>query len=365
MNKKTVYGIVAGLAASTAAALAQDGDIAALRSQLNDVNARLAELEKGGTVTEKSDWTDTITLKGDLRYRYEFNGVDGETSKNRQRIRLRIGAYADVNDFTTAGLRFRTGGSANSGNQTIGGDWNNKSIFLDLAYLTIAPEDGKYGALTLGKMKYPWHVASGMIWDGDVNPEGAAYTHSIGSFFGSVGGFKVRENSGTHDLNLISAQLGTKQPLGDSAKLTFGGSMFAYDNAEATYATDYNIAEVFTDVSFSDLLPIPVKIFGDYVNNTLESDDNQGVSAGIKFGDAKKGKWEASVEYRRLEANAVPATFADSDFVGGGTDVEGAQVKAAYNIAKHLQLGVAGIMGEQISSGTDVQTVLLDLSVSF
>lgn len=370
MKKKNIWGIIAGIATSAITVTAQESDIENLREELASVSARLAELESNDSISEKSDWTSSIKIKGDLRYRYEFITVDDETSKNRQRIRARIGAYADVNDFTTAGIRLRTGGTANSGNSTIGSDWDNKSIYLDLAYMSFALADGKYGNLTLGKMKYPWHVGSGMIWDGDVNPEGAAYTYDsdlsdTATFFGSAGGFKVREDNGTHDLNLISAQIGLKQQLSDSTKLTVGGSLFAYDNAEASYGTDYKIGEAFSDVTFSDLLPVPLKLYGTYINNMFEEDDNQGASFGIKFGDTKKGKWEATIAYRRLEAHAAPGAYADSDFVGGGNGVQGVRIKTAYNIAKHLKIGVAAVSGEKIATGSDVNTVHLDLSVSF
>lgn len=287
----------------------------------------------------------------------------------RHRYRARLGAYADVNDFTVAGVQIRTGGTANSGNQTIGDNWDGKSVFFDLAYLTLSPDDGKYGSVTLGKMKYPWTAVSDLIWDGDVNPEGIAYAYSteIGktTWFGSAGGFKVQDTSATHDLNLISAQTGITQPLSDQTKLTVGGSVFSYDNAEDFMGLDFKITEAFMEASFKDVLPVPLKVYGNYINNLFEDKDEQGACIGIKLGDAKKGKWETSFDVRRLESNAAPAVFADSDFVGGGTDVKGFRVKAAYNISSHLQLGLTGISGKTISNDTDVQTVLLDLIASF
>lgn len=359
MNRKFVYGIAAVMAISAVSAMAD-------QEAEKTLEERVAELEAGA---EKSSWTEKVKIKADLRYRYEYVSVDGgDTAKNRQRIRVRLGAYADVNDFTTAGIRIRTGGDANSGNQTIGGDWNNKDVFFDLAYVTIAPEDGKYGAATLGKMKYPWKAVSDLIWDGDVNPEGIAYTYAAKldntKIFSSVGGFKVDDTDVAHDLNLVSAQIGATQPLGDTAKLTVGSSLFSYHNAQDFLGFDCKIAEAFSEVSFKNL-PVPVKFYGNYVNNVFENDDNQGACAGVKFGDKKKGKWEAKFDVRRLEEFAAPADFADSDFAGGGTDVKGFRAKGAFNIAKHLQFGITGISGKEISSGDDVKTLHLDLIAKF
>lgn len=369
MNKKFVYSIALG---STLAVLPTfaDNDVAELRSQLESVTKRLEELESKPAPAAQSSWADKVKIKGDLRYRFEHVEEDGSTSKNRQRIRARLGAYAEVNDFTTAGIRIRTGEEANSGNQTIGDNFNSKEIFFDLAYMTLAPEDAKYGAVTLGKMKYPWKVTTDMIWDSDVNPEGLAYTYATKiedtGLFGSIGGFKVADENSTHDQNLGSAQAGITQPLCEKSKLTAGGSFFAYNNATNLSTTvDYRIAEAFAELSFKDVLPVGFKLYGNYVNNIEESSADDGFCFGIKFGDAKKGKWEAKLGYRDLDVNAAPADFADSDYAGGGTGIKGARLKAKYNLCKNLQAGLTYISGEDKTSDNDVNTLHLDLVAQF
>jgi len=371
-----------GLAVSTAASFAAEeaaSPVTAISSEeiatmpsSEDMLKRIEALESQVAAGNKdASWAGKIKFKGDLRYRYEnINDDDGSIDENRQRIRVRLGAYADVNDFTTAGIRIRTGGGANSGNQTIGQGWDNKNVYFDLAYMTIAFNGGECGAATLGKMIYPWKTATDLIWDSDVNPEGIAYTYSTKldntGIFASTGYFKVEDDSLANDLDLASFQAGVTQPLGEDTKLTAGGSVFAYYNAMDYGApVDYTVGEFFAELGFSDVLPIPFKVYGDYVNNTEESSDNQGLCLGVKFGDAKKGKWEAKVGYRDLDANAAPSDFADSDYAGGGTDIKGTRIKAAYNIGKHLQAGVTYIAGEQKSSGNAVDTVHLDLIASF
>lgn len=384
MKKKTLIAITAGIAVSALSVYAGNKQaatpVAAVSAdEIENVsNADLLKrIEALEGATKRSNWAEKITFKGDMRYRFDHQRTENSTTKSRQRIRARLGAYADVNDFTTAGIRVSTGKGANSGNQTIGNNWDAKGIYLDLAYITVAPEDAQYGAVTLGKMKFPWKNVSALIWDGDVNPEGVAYTYATKreetGLFGSVGGFKVQDTSSTHDLNLATAQAGISQPLCDDAKLTGGATLYAYGNTKdfvdpttaAPYMVDYDIAELFIELAMQEILPVPVKFYGNYVNNTATGNDKQGACAGIKFADAKKGKWEAKVEYRYLEANAAPSYYADSDFVGGGADVKGVGVKAAYNLGKHLQVGINANTGQVISSKTDKTVVLLDLVAKF
>jgi hypothetical protein len=344
-----------------------------MQSEDPTILERLEALEKQfEKKAAKTDWTEKVKLKADLRYRYEYIDIDGSQARNRQRIRVRIGAYADVNDATKLGIRIRTGNEANSGNETIGDSWNGKDTFFDLAYMTIAPEDGRYGALTFGKMKYPWKVITDMLWDSDINPEGIAYTYDTKlentGVFASTGYMKVEEDSSSNDdLDLIAFQAGIVQPLNDNTKMTLGGSFFYFndDYGPSTFPVEYQVAEAFTDLSIKELLPFPIKFFGSYANNIEESSDDEGFLGGIKFADAKKGKWQITVDYRDVDEFTTPNFVVDSDFAGGGTNVKGGRMKAKYNIFKNLQAGVSYIVGEQKSTGTDVDTLHLDLIAKF
>jgi hypothetical protein len=368
MNRTFAYTIAAAGLLSAGAVWADDTAEPTLEE-------RIAALEERNA---QSSWTEKIQLKGDLRYRYELQTKDDETSKNRQRIRARIGAYAEVNEITSVGIRLRTGQDANSGNETIGSEFDSKDIYLDLAYIELAPAGAQYGTLTLGKMKYPWKVTTDLIWDGDVNPEGIAYTYAgkldKTGIFGSAGYFKVNDSGSAHDLNLATVQAGLSQPLGEKTKFTLGGSLYVYDNAQDfndpgetnnTTLVDYTIGELFAEMAFKDVLPTPFKLYGNYVNNTEENTDSEGFCVGVKFNDAKKGKWEAKLGYRDLDSNAAPSYYADSDFAGGGTNIKGIRLKGSYNLFKNLQVAATYIAGEQKDSNTDVNTLHLDLIAKF
>ncbi len=387
MNIKLKQCIAAVLAVSAVSVFAAE-DTDALRSEIDALSKRLEELEKKPAPEKKADWTDHIKIKGDIRYRFQHveaenkNGDDLSTTKNIQRIRVRLGAYADVNDFTTAGIGIRTGSKANSGNETLGSNFDGFDVSVSLAYFAIAPADAKYGTATFGKMKQVWHNATDLIWDSDVNPEGIAYDYN-GQFgnsglFGSVGYYRVQETSGTSDLNLGSAQFGYEQGMGKT-KLTVGGSLYAYDNSTefndpqytGNYLVDYRIAEVFAELGIKAIEALPIKLYGNVVNNTAISEQNEGYCIGIKFGDAKKGKWEAKYDWRDLEYFAAPGYFTDSDFADGGTGVRGHRIKAAYNIAKNLDFGLTYIYSQRTPDRTGTvynqqfNTLMLDLMAKF
>ena len=276
MTKKIVYSIAMGLAISAASVFAAEeagsavstvsaDEIAGMPSN-TDLLKRLEALESQAATQAKSGWEGKVRVKGDVRYRFQHveaentSGADLGTTKNIQRIRFRLGAEAEVNDFTTAGLEIRTGNKANSGNETLGDDFDGFDMSFSLGYFTIAPSDARYGSATFGKMKQPWKSVTDLIWDSDVNPEGIAYAYA-GDYdslnaFASAGYFRVEEENLTTDLNLGSGQLGVTQPLGEKVKLTIGGSVYAYSNTEdfadpvlpGNYTTDYTIVEGFAEL---------------------------------------------------------------------------------------------------------------------
>ena len=375
MKKKMIYSIALGMALSVLPTVATE-EISELKNQLNVLTERIDQMEKDGiSVAEPApgtlaSWANKIQIKGDFRYRYQYVQVDHRTSKSIQRMRVRLGIFGDVNDFTKLGLGIRTGDKANSGNVTLGDGFEGKDISLSLAYAAFSPYDEKYGTAILGKMKQPWKNTTDLIWDSDVNPEGFAYTYSgkmkDTGLIGSAGYYRIEDNKAKHDTTLASGQLGVTQPLGEHLKATVGGSMYYYHNTEYVTFVDYRIAEGFGEIAFKDILPIPFKLYGNYVNNLAEDDSNEGYCVGIKFGNAKKGKWEAKLDFRELDVLAAPGTFTDSDFADGGAGIRGWRIKGKYNLAKNLQFGVAYIDAKRTFAGEpDYDSLFLDLLVKF
>ena len=134
-----------------------------------------------------SDAIKSMQLYGDLRFRYEYRGVDnvpGATPdtyyRERFRYALRIGLRGDLVDDFNYGIRLETSNNPRSpwdtfGNNTTSGsvspsDKNSSGIYLGQAYLGWHPAD--WYEMTVGRMPMPLYTTP-MVWDSDINPEGA------------------------------------------------------------------------------------------------------------------------------------------------------------------------------------------------
>lgn len=130
-----------------------------------------------------------LELYGDARFRYEIrngeNGANDTMQRNRERYRLRIGLRGTLTDDWFFGVRLETSSSPRSSNVTFGDDTSGSAtasnngpfskvsdgIGVGQAYLGY--RGFKDITLTVGKMPNPL-VTTLMLWDGDINPEGAA-----------------------------------------------------------------------------------------------------------------------------------------------------------------------------------------------
>jgi hypothetical protein len=418
--------ITAALLLTAAGARAQGSEeLAALQKQLNELAAKIAQLEKvnaektaiieqtaqiendnaakiaqlqkdsdakawsieqlqaEGKKDEAASWANDIKLSGDVRARYEKREVANQTTKDRQRIRLRVGAAGKVNDFTDFGVRLATGGSRTSSNQDLDGSGSMKNIYLDLAYVDMHPEMFNGAHLFLGKMPQPWITyGSGLIWDTDLNPEGAAVTYEK-----DMVPFKLKANAGSFlfredisdDIQLWSGQVAIEKKIG-TGKLTLGVSDYYFANADQgttnlvtdlkgktnTPGGEFNLVEGFASYGFT-AFKLPVLLNGQYVVNVdAASSDDTAYLAGITIGKAKdKGTWEIGYSYRDIGKDAVVAGLNDSDFAGETfTDCSGHVFKGKYQVAKNLSADLAYILSTDYLN-RDANTFQADLNFKF
>ena len=121
-----------------------------------------------------------FVFSGDFRLRAEptFGGPTNQSQDRfRERIRLRINAEARLNDQFKGGFSLASGDLNNpiSTNQTLGQYTTRKPIEIDRAYATYNPSWLRPLTLTGGKFAYPWFNTE-LVWDKDLNPEGAGET---------------------------------------------------------------------------------------------------------------------------------------------------------------------------------------------
>lgn len=336
----------------------------------------------------KASWTDSVTMSGDLRYRYAMTDKEGSDKRDRHRIRARLGVSAEVIESVSLHVQIATGADdPTSTNQDLTTSFSEKSFNLNLAYAEWKATDSlKFYA---GKSKTPFVLPGGseLLWDGDLNPEGLSMMFMSGSdikVYLNAAYLSVDERkTDTDDGYLAAGQLGLKIPIG-SMGLDLGGGFYQYMNQEGYgpygaggkgnsldengyYTMDYSIAEAFLVLNgkFGEL---PFELSGHYVVNTEADDDDTGYLAGLSLGKVKDAMtWQLKYNYRRLEADAVVGAFCHSDFIGGGTNGKGHSFSFALGLAKNVSAGINYLMNEigLEGSSTDYNDLQLDLNFKF
>ncbi|MEH6468470.1 MAG: putative porin [Porticoccus sp.] len=384
MKRTALYLAVAALSTSPAVFADTDqatlnelrGQIAALTERLNQMEVK-TESTATAVAARPDSWADKIVWNGDFRYRYETIDDDRkDDDRRRNRVRARIGLTAQVSDDIKAGVGLATGeDDPVSTNQTLGEASTSKGIQLDMAWIDWNFAENLH--LVGGKTKNPYYrvAKNGLLWDGDFRPEGAHVSFDNGTIWATAGYHFLNSDNGSNadkdTEETMGAQLGYNGKISDNVKFKVGGSYFyipvegstnagsilkdsddpddinGFGNSlvGSVYEFDYELVELFAELN-TKIADIPTTFFADYVKNN-DADEDTGYAAGVKFGKVKdKGDWEVGYTYQDLEADAVFAVFTDSDFGGGGTDVKGHILKAAYGISKNTALGVTYLSNE-------------------
>jgi hypothetical protein len=379
------------------------------RQAQQETNEQIAATAKKtdalSTFDQKLAWAAKTQFKGDVRFREETvhnDGVPNNKDQDRQRIRARLGAYSEINPQVDTGIRIATGSNddARSTNQDLNNYFDKKQIWLDQGYIDYHPDAIKNLHLVGGKMPQQWVSMGDIIWDSDINPEGLAVTYKYplsGSteLFGSAGHYTLKDNVDgegvqfKHDLRLYAGQLGGRFAITDSMKMTLGGSIYSYDNdsssacpTSGTVTTPcalavngnspgetFKLYEGFGQLDFSNL-PVPLSIYGQYVNNADASNDQDtGWLAGVK---SKVYGFNLDYNYRDVQRNAVVGAFTDSDFANGFTGSRGSKLKVSYDLDKNFALGATYFMAtsDQTNANikktdSDINTLQLDAEAKF
>lgn len=364
--------------------------VLALSQRIEDMEAKTDKVV--ASAKPAKTWADSIQWSGDVRYRYENIDNDAKTDeRNRNRIRARIGLTAQITDDVKAGVALASGSSDPvSSNQTLGGGASSKGINLDQGWV-----DWKFAPnthLIAGKTKNLYYAPakSGLIWDGDLRPEGVNVKYDNGTIWAVASYHFLNSDdgsSGTGDIEeMFGGQVGYNGNINDNTSFIVGagyyyipvegstsfvgGDFFGNSEIAGMHALDYKVAEVFAEVN-TKLAGVPATFFADFVQNTeSDADEDTGYAIGFKLGKAKgRGDVEFGYMYEDLEADAVYAAFTDSDFGGGGTDVKGHKLSAAIGLSKNTKLGITYFNNEYgdytLSDEVDYDRVQVDLATKF
>ncbi|MEZ5573322.1 MAG: putative porin [Halioglobus sp.] len=331
--------------------------------RVEDLAATNAEVATLKEQNAESSWAEKVKWKGDYRFRYEEIDQQGKDNRERYRIRARPALIAKTSDTTEVGFGLATGSDDPvSTNQTLGGGGTSKDINLDLAYATWTGLEGT--AITGGKFVNPYYTVqkSQLIFDGDFRPEGVALSWANDTFFANSTFSFVESDSSVSDKDnygIWAAQVGATVTPFDGAKLTlsagyidiptkgqtsiyndeFQGNSYVIDEGVEVYEYNYELVTASIGLGLT-VFDLPLNLYADYVENQDVNDLETGYMAGVQLGSAKKkGDWQVQYQYEALDANATLGVVTDSDFAGGGTDVEGSTISAKYAIDDKWYVG--------------------------
>lgn len=154
---------------------------------------RVTAVETGITATNRANdgrfrQIGNFRFSGDLRYRYEPFIQEGQTTRQRQRVRARLNVQGNVSATIFGGVTLATGTLDDpiSTNQTLTGNFNRFNIGIDRIWMQWTPTKVFKGHMTLGagKFTFPW-IRSPLTFDNDLNPNGI-YTRLNWDFKNSV-----------------------------------------------------------------------------------------------------------------------------------------------------------------------------------
>lgn len=143
-------------------------------------------------------------------------------------------------------------------------------------------------------------------------------------------------------------------------------------------------------IDFNHYEPVQISLLGEYVKNlafnqtsinrvavnnrsggglgAFNGSDTAwylGVSAG-KHAFERRGDWNTSLSYRFIGSDAVMDAFTDSNFGGGGTNMQGYTLAAAMALSRSARVGVSWMSATQVTGPTlKADVFMFDLSVRF
>jgi hypothetical protein len=377
------------------------------------------ELMSEGTQTNQtsaskwklSDTIKSIGLYGDVRLRYEYRGADNASGsgasgstyqRERFRYAIRAGLRGDLFDDFYYGFRVETSSNARSPWVTFGDDSNptpsaknSDTIAIGQVYLGWRAAD--WLELTVGRMPMPLYVTP-MIWDSDINPEGAAekFKYSTGNvdLFATFGQFLYQDSNPDNgvpssDTFLLAWQVGANVKLAKDISFKIAPVLYTYTGQGQNNGLNLPFSgqglkglnpntNGYNQNGINDLLVLETpaefnfkvgqynaRVFGDFAYNF--SGDNRARAAaaatapggglphavtgqdkaylvGFGFGNlglvygqtSKKNTWEARVYWQHVEQYAADVNLLDSDFFEGRGNLEGVYTAFAYSFTDSI-----------------------------
>jgi hypothetical protein len=333
-----------------------------------------------------------IDFFGDLRLRYEidnnrnkkFNnqGEPNDDNRHRGRYRLRFGLRYPIHEDLLFETRLRTGGEEEDprdDDADMGDAWRVLDIGMDLLNLTYTPEwlDGIW--IRAGKFNHIFEtnpVMGSLIWDPDVNPDGAALGFSfqpeegvVESLSLAVGEYLSIEQDRDNEVLTFTAQAACRLALSDSLGAQAGVGYMGFSNPTpdgntdlldldrgnflipGDYYSEFRIFDSFVALHF-DVEEIPVVVSGEWiVNPGARINQDHGWTLGLAAGTLQEpGDVRAYYQYQEIEQDALFTPVARADFASL-TNYAGSAAGVGWRVSESVEWGASISWVEIINKG--------------
>jgi len=274
----------------------------------------------------ESRWN-AFTVFGDARLRAQGDYWNPSAdSRHSGQFRLRVGANAAIADNLEAGARMVTGNpdDPNSSDVQLSGFADDFTVSLDQAYLRWTR-----GGWTLQGGKFPQpFTRTDLVWDGDVNPQGASAAYETDVWHLRSLYFVIDEQAAGDDATMAGVQAGVT--LGDSAGWSVSTDLGYYDysidslaaadggdirgnrvDASGLYRSDFDLIDLIARLRWVGAnARWPLTLTAEAVRNTGAPDDDAAWLLGLQAGrTSRRGDWRLSYAASSADTDAVLAAF--------------------------------------------------------
>jgi hypothetical protein len=325
-------------------------------------------------------WWERLTFFGDFRARYEGFFQDERETRQRERMRLRVGLRTNITDRVGFGLRLASGASNDvaSTNQSFEDFLSRKPINIDQVFLTWSPAALKGLTLGYGKYGYPL-MRTQLVWDDDKNWEGTyeQYSRPLGqnatlrlaaaqSPLDEVSGgedaflfaeqVQVGVTAGRHQAQLAVSSYSYRD-VDQVARAVAAGQLLQNANlllrnaagAVTGYASRFHVIDVIGQGTLATAAAsYPVSLLAEWCTNTraaTDADQAVWLVAGIGRA-ATPGTAALTYTFTRVEQESVLSAFSFSDMPFANFRAH--MIVGSYMPVNRLNVDVTGIFSRRL-----------------
>lgn len=362
-------------------------------------------------------------------------GVFGTGDDLYTRVRARLLFGVQINDVLKANVRLATGknqfttwatlGQSSDAQGGTAGFSERKDFMLDYAYLSYTGFQGLEVQLgknpimfwTAGGNEMVWNLANSteginVVWKGDMGSLLPWAVLDYSTVLNKVNGSPTQGQGDGADINLLALQVGltwktdaqwatialanyeynnirgNPTSITGQSALTVGanggtsnnngnttamGNSDTVGNGSGNFLYDYNMVDLGLEYG-RNVGAVPVKVYGEYVQNTMVSTNNVGIIGGVTAGTLalskmnEVGSWNAMATYRDVRADSTVGAYGEIAFLNGSTNVFGAEYAVNYQAWTNAALGLTYDNGRKdvtFNGGTSYEIYLLTMYSKF